>query len=236
MRQGAMMGAAFYVGSQAPGSEELRATLIRQFLEEEGMGAAMGIPMLPKGAQEKMQIMAMAMSGDKAMIPVLQDRLRLSKDDKAKGDIIGALAYLGDESILPTIQERLKPEGGDFRKDIDALARIDTPESHETASTFLAAIPNSKNFYRHATRYVRGGGGTAGVMLIQERVQRDPSDPEVKNAIGTLSRYPTQESLDTLNLIADGAEDDKTKDRATKAAEAVAGKLSGETLTEAGKK
>jgi hypothetical protein len=236
MRQGAMMGAAFYVGSAAPGSEELRATLIRQFLEEEGMGNVMGIPMMPKQMQEKMQVMAMAMSGDKAMIPVLQDRLRTSKDEKSKSDIIGALAYLGDESMLPTIQERLKPEGGDFRKEIDALARIDSPESHDTAAKFLVAIPNSKNFYRHATRYVRGGGGTAGVMLIQERVKRDPSDPEVKNAIGTLSRYPTQESLDTLNLIADGADDDKTKERATKAAEDITRKMSGEMLTEAGKK
>lgn len=236
MRQGAMMGAAFYVGSKAPGSEDLRETLIRQFLEEEGMAGTLGIPMMPKQMQQKMELMAMAMSNDPAMIPVLQDRLRNAKDEKAKGDIIGALAYLGDDSMLPSIRERLKPEGGDFRKEIDALARIDTAESHDTAAEFLGAIPNSKNFYRHATRYVRGGGGSAGVMLIQDRIKRDPSDPEVKNAIGTLSRYPTKESLDTLNLIAEGAEDDKTKDRATKAAEDVARRMSGELLAEAGKK
>ena len=236
MRQGAMMGAAFYVGSKAPGSDQLRETLIRKFLEEEGMGG-MAIPGMPgraKQMQERMQVFAMAMSGDKAAVPVLKDKLRTAKDDKTKGDIIGALAYLGDDSVLPTIKDRLDPNGGDFRRDIDALARIDTAESHDTAAKFLNAIPNSKNFYRHATRYVRGGGGTAGVMLIQERIRQNPSDPEVKNAIGTLSRYPTQESLDTLNLIAQGAEDNKTKERAQSAAESISARMTGKLLTDTG--
>lgn len=233
MRQVAMMGAAFYVGSKAPGSEDLRDTLIRKFVEEEGM-AGFGVPMLPKKAQERMQIMAMAMTGDKAAVPALKDKLRTTKDERMKGEIIGALAYLGDESVLPTIQERLNPQGGDFRREIDALARIDTPESHETAATFLKSIPNSKSFYRHASRYVRAGGGVAGVMLIRERVQANPNDPDVSQAIGTLSRYPTQESLDTLNLISQGADDDNVKERATKAAESVEQRLSG-ALIEAAK-
>ncbi|MHC4407442.1 MAG: HEAT repeat domain-containing protein [Planctomycetota bacterium] len=228
MRQGAMMGAAFYVGSKAPGSDALRETLIRKFMEEEGMGGMTGLSMIPPRAQEKMQIMAMAMTGDKAAIPALQDKLRKTKDEKMKGDIVGALAYLGDDSVLPTIQERLNPQGGDFRKDIDALARIDTPESHETATNFLKNITNSKNFYRHAGRYIRAGGGTAGVQLIRERVEANPSDPEVKSAIGTLSRYPTKDSLQTLTLISESSEDDKVKERATKAAERVQAKLSGE--------
>jgi hypothetical protein len=228
MRQGAMMGAAFYVGSKAPGSDELRETLIRKFMEEEGMGGMTGLSMIPPRAQEKMQIMAMAMTGDKAAIPALQDKLRKTKDEKMKGDIVGALAYLGDDSVLPTIQERLNPQGGDFRKDIDALARIDTPESHETATNFLKNISNSKNFYRHAGRYIRAGGGTAGVQLIRERVQANPGDPEVKSAIGTLSRYPTQDSLQTLTLISESSEDDKVKERAAKAAERVQAKLNGE--------
>ena len=226
MRQVAMMGAAFYVGSKAPGSEDLRDTLIRKFIEEEGM-SGFGVPMLPKQAQERMQVMAMAMTGDKAAIPALKDKLRTTKDERMKGDIIGALAYLGDESVLPTIQERLDPQGGDFRREIDALARIDTAESHETAATYLKSIPNSRNFYRHASRYVRAGGGVAGVMLIKERVQANPTDPEVGRAIGTLSRYPTQESLDTLTLISQSAEDDKIKERAMKAAESVEQRLSG---------
>ena len=130
--------------------------------------------------------------------------------------------------MLPTIQERLNPQGGDFRKDIDALARIDTPESHETATNFLKNISNSKNFYRHAGRYIRAGGGTAGVQLIRDRVQANPGDPEVKSAIGTLSRYPTQDSLQTLTLISESSEDDKVKERAAKAAKSVQAKLNGE--------
>ncbi|MHC4937355.1 MAG: HEAT repeat domain-containing protein [Planctomycetota bacterium] len=228
MRQGAMMGAAFYVGSKAPGSDELRETLIRKFMEEEGMSGMAGLSMIPPRAQERMQVMAMAMTGDKAAIPALQDKLRKTKDERMKGDIVGALAYLGDESVLPTIQERLNPQGGDFRKEIDALARIDTPESHETAANFLKNISNSKNFYRHAGRYVRAGGGTAGVQIIKERVQANPNDPEVKSAIGTLARYPTKESLDTLTLIAESNEDDKIKERAQKAAEGVQARLNGE--------
>jgi len=230
MRQGAMMGAAFYVGSKAPGSEDLRETLIKKFLEEEG--GIPGIPMLPPKAQERMQVMAMAMTGDKAAIPALQDKLRTTKDDRMKGDIINALAYLGDDSVLPSIQERLDPQGGDFRREIDALARIDTPQSHETAAQFLKSIPNSKSFYNHASRYVRAGGGTAGVMLIKERVEANPKDPEIAGAIGTLSRYPTKESLDTLNLISQSSEDDKIKERAEAAAQSVEERLSGSLLTD----
>jgi hypothetical protein len=227
MRQGAMMGAAFYVGSKAPGSEELRETLIKQFLEEEGM-SGFGMPMMPKQMQERMQVMAMAMTGDKAAIPALKDKLRTTKDERMKSDIIGALAYLGDESVLPTIQERLDPQGGDFRKEIDALARIDTAQSHETAASFLKSIPNSKSFYRHASRYVRAGGGTAGVLLIQERVRANPNDPDVAEAIGTLTRYPTKESLETLALISNSAGDDKIKERAAAGMASVQQRLNGE--------
>ena len=227
MRQGAMMGAAFYVGSEAPGSEELRATLMRQFMEEEGL-AGFGMGGMPGQMREKMEVMAMMMSNDPAAIPALQKKLKATKDEKMKGDIIGALAYLGDESALPMIQDRLNPQGGDFRKEIDALARIDSPESHETAANFLKNISNSKNFYRHASRYVRAGGGLAGVMLIKERVAQDPNDPDITRAIGTLNRYPTKESLDTLNLIVQGTEDDKIRTRAEKAAEDVQKRLLGE--------
>ena len=227
MKQGAMMGAAFYVGSKAPGSEQLRETLIRQFLEEGGM-QGMGMPMIPKQAQERMQVMAMAMSGDKAVIPALQDKLKKTKDKRFQGDIIKALAYLGDESAIPTIQERLDPSGGDFRDEVEALARIDTPESHEVAANYLNNISNSKSFYRHASRYTRGGGGVAGIKLIQARVQANPNDPDITNAIGTLRTYPTQESLDTLNTIAASSDDEKLKERAAAAAEDVQRKLNGE--------
>ncbi|MHC4953895.1 MAG: HEAT repeat domain-containing protein [Planctomycetota bacterium] len=225
-KQGAMMGAAFYVGSKAPGTEQLRETLIRQFLE--GGNEGMGLPMIPKNAQEKMQVMAMAMSGDKSVIPHLQDKLKTTKDKNFQGDIIKALAYLGDESTIPIIEKRLDPNAGDFRDDLDALARIDTPQSHEVATRYLSAITNSKSFYRHASRYTRSGGGLSGIKMIQDRVKANPSDPDVTNAIGTLRSYPTQDSLDTLNMIAQGSGDDKLKDRATQAAEDVQRKLSGE--------
>ncbi len=226
-KQGAMMGAAFYVGSKAPGSDQLRETLIRQFLEEGG-GEGMGIPMMPKQMQSRMQIWAMAMSGDKAVIPSLQDKLKGSKDKKEQGEIIKALAYLGDESAIPTIQERLNSSTGDFRSEIEALARIDTPESHEVASDYLRGISNSKSFYRHASRYTRSGGGLAGIKMIQERVQANPNDPDISNAIGTLRGYPTKDSLDTLNMIATSSQDEKLKQRATSAAEDVQRKLDGE--------
>jgi len=228
MKQGAMMGAAFYVGSKAPGSEELRETLIRQFLEEGGASSmGMGFPM-PKQMQDRMQVMAMAMSGDKAVIPALQDKLKNTKDKKFQGDIIKALAYLGDESAIPTIEERLDPSGGDFRSEIEALARIDTPASHEVASRYLSNITNSKSFYRHASRYTRSGGGLAGIKLIQERVKADPNDPDISSAIGTLRTYPTKDSLDTLNTIAETTQDEKLRDRASAAAEDVQRKLNGE--------
>ncbi|MEM8884164.1 MAG: hypothetical protein AAGD14_08860 [Planctomycetota bacterium] len=227
MKQFAMVGGAYYVGSDAPGTDELQATLMRKFLEGEGMGDSM-IPMMPKQAQERMEVFAMMMSNDKAAIPALKDKLNSAKDERMKSDIIGALAYLGDESMVPEIQTRLKPEGGDFRREIDALARIDSAESHETATNFLRAIPNSKNFYRHASRYVRAGGGDVGIKLIQERIQANPSDPDVSRVIGTLRNYPTQDSLDTLNTIATSSEDDKLKERATNAAADVQKRLNGE--------
>ena len=227
-KQVAMMGAAYFVGSKAPGSEQLRDTLIRQFLEEGGAGAmGMGMP-IPKNAQEKMQVMAMMMTGDKAVIPKLQDKLSATKDKSLQGDIIKALAYLGEESVIPTIQERLDPSGGDFRSELDALARIDTPQSHEVATQYLKSISNSKSFYRHAARYTRSGGGLSGIKMIQERVQRNPNDPDVSNAIGTLRSYPTKDSLETLNMIATGSEDEKLQKRASEAAEDVQRKLDGE--------
>jgi hypothetical protein len=50
----------------------------------------------------------------------------------------------------------------------------------------------------------------------------------VANSIGTLRRYPTQESLDTLNLIANVSPDDKIRERATDAAAQVDRRLRGE--------
>ena len=40
--------------------------------------------------------------------------------------------------------------------------RVGTEEAHETASQFLRSIPDSKRFYRHASDYVRSGGGGSG--------------------------------------------------------------------------
>jgi len=224
-KQAAMMGGAFYVGSKAPGTEELNETMVGLFMEQSGLQ----VPgMIPGNIGKRMQIMAMAMSGDKEMIEPLRDELNRTKDKELQSDIIGALSYLGDPQTLPLIQERLDPAQGDYRREIEALGRLDTEEAHKTATDFISAIPDSKRFYRHAGRYVRHGGGSAGVMLIRERVQANPSDPEVRNAIGTLRRYPTQESLDTLNLIAASAPDKKVAERATEAATDVDRILRGE--------
>jgi len=183
---------------------------------------------IPPGAQERMQVMAMMMTGDKAVIPKLQDKLKSTKDKKLQVEVIKALAYLGDESVIPTIQERLDPSGGDFRSELEALARIDTPQSHEVASQYLKSVGNSKNFYRSVGRYTRSGGGLAGIKMIQERVQQNPNDPDISNAIGTLRSYPTKDSLDTLNMIAEGSDDKKLQKRASEAAEDVQRKLNGE--------
>jgi len=225
LRQGAMMGGAFYVGSKAPGTDELQQTMMQMFMENSG-GQLPG--MLPGNIGKKMQVFAMAMSGDPKMIGPLRDQLKNTKDKGMQGDIIGALAYLGDPEAVPMIKERLDPTEGDFRSEIRALGRVDSEEAHETASTFLRSIPDSKRFFRHTRTYVRSGGGTAAVILMKERIQANPGDPEVANTIGTLRRYPTQESLDTLNTIATVSPDDKIRERATTAAAEVDRRLRGE--------
>ena len=225
VKQFAMMGAAFYAGSNAPGTEQLKQTLMQLFMEQQG--AAMP-GMLPGDAGTRMKVFAMAMSGDPRMIPALRDELNKSKDKGVQGDIIGALAYLGDPQALPLIQERLDPTDGNHYRELSALGRIGTDEAHETASQFLRSIPDSKRFYSHATRYVREGGGTAAVLLMKERIEKNPKDPEVNNVIGTLRRYPTQESLETLNFIAATAGDKEIQERAQGAAEDVDRRLKGE--------
>ena len=96
-----------------------------------------------------------------------------------------------------------------------------------TASAFLRQIPDSRRFYRHARDYVRQGGGSSAVLLIRDRIQADPKDPEVANTIGTLRRFPTQESLDTLNLIATTSPDAGIQRRAAEAATEVDNRLKG---------
>jgi len=228
LKQGAMMGGAFYVGSNAPGTEELSQTMMQLFLQNAAPGAGPLPGMIPGNMGKRMQIFAMAMSGNKEMIPTLHEEYRNTKDKSMQGDIIGALAYLGDESALPMIQERLDPTEGDYSREIRALGRLGTEQAHETATTFLRRIPDSKRFYRHARDYVRQGGGTSAVLLIRERIQSDPKDPEVANTIGTLRRFPTQESLDTLTYIASTTPDKDVQRRATDAAEDVGRRLRGE--------
>ncbi len=227
-KQGAMMGAAFYVGSNAPGSEQLSQTLVGIFLQQGGVMPGMGnIPMMGNAAK-RMQVFAMAMSGDKQMIGPLRDELRKEKDKETQGDILGALAYLGDPGAVPLIQERLNPAEGDFRREIDALGRAGTEDAHKTASQFLRSIPDGKRFYQHAGRYVRAGGGASAVLLMKERVQSNPNDPEVGNAVGTLRRYPTKESFDTLVVIRDSVTDPELAKRAGEAAEEVNKRLMGQ--------
>ncbi|MGH7163321.1 MAG: hypothetical protein ACREID_07540 [Planctomycetota bacterium] len=228
-RQFAMMAAAYYVGSKAPGTEKLQETLMQSFLAQSGAN-------LPAGAAaemgKRMQLFAMAMSGDPKMIAPLHDQLASTDDRKLQGDIIGALAYLGDPSILPLIKDRLDPTAGDFGREIDALGRLGTEQAHAMAAEFLTAIPDSKRFYQHARRYMRAGGGTSAIAMIKERVATDPDDPEVGSTIGALRRFPTKESRDTLILIRDGARNAEVKKRASEAADEVDRKLRGEIPAE----
>jgi len=217
MKQFAMMGAAYFVGSKADGAEELQQTLMNLFLEQQG-GAAAPIGFLPPQAVQKMQVWAMAFSGDPRMIGPLRDQFSSTKDPGVKSDIIGALAYLGDPKTVPLIKERLDPNQGDFRREIEALGRVGTDESHEVANQFLRSIPDGKRFYRHASRYVGAGGGNTGVMLIRERVLADPTDDSIGDAIGALRRYPTKESLDTLNIIGTQTPNQEIAKRAQEAA------------------
>lgn len=225
LKQGAMMGGAFYVGSSAPGCDELQQTMMQMFMQSQGMQ----IPgMMPGNMGKRMQVFAMAMSGNKEMITPLREELKNTDDKRMQSDIIGALAYLGDPGTVPLIKERLDPTQGDWRKEIQALGRVGTEEAHATATAFLRSIPDSKRFYEHTRSYVRQGGGSAAVLLMRERIQADPKDPEVANTIGTLRRFPTQESLDTLNLIATSSPDLDVQKRATDAAADVDRRLKGE--------
>ena len=225
-QQGAMVLGAWYVGSKAPGAEELQQTLMERFLAEQGMEGLGG--MLPGQITQRMQIFAMAMSGDPQMITPLHRELKRTDNKDMQGDILGALAYLGDPKALPLIQERLDPMEGDYRKELQALARLDTEESHQVAGNFLRSIPDSKRFYRHVGRYARAGGGTEAILLMQERIKANPSDPEIRNVIGSLRRYPTPEAKETLDLIGQSATDPKTAERATSAAEEIDRRLRGE--------
>jgi hypothetical protein len=226
LQQGAVPVAAFYVGSQAPGSEELSQTLLTMFLQQQGGGVPTNILMGNFG--KRMNIFAMAMSGDPKMIDPLRDELNKTKDKRMQGEILGALAYLGDEKTLPLIKERLDPTSqDDSRNLVGALARLGTDEAHQTAVDFVRAMPDSKRFYRHAGKYVRAGGGSAGIALIKERVMANPDDPEVRSAIGTLQRFPSKESYETLMAISQGSSDAKTQKRATDAAKQVDDRLKG---------
>jgi hypothetical protein len=227
LKQGALMGGAFYVGSSAEGSEELAQTMMSLFLQNAGQGGMAMPGMIPGNFGKKMQVFAVAMSGNKEMIPSLQNEYRTTKDKDLQGDIVGALAYLGDPGALPMIKDRLNPTDGDFSREIGALGRIGTEEAHATATDFLKKIPDSRRFYRHARDYVRQGGGASAVLLIRDRIQADPKDPEVANTIGTLRRFPTAQSLDTLNLIASSAQDPQIQKRATEAATEVNNRLNG---------
>ena len=226
VKQVAMMAGAFYVGSDAPGVDELRQTMMEQFLAGGDAGQMTG--MLPGNMGKKLQIFAMAMTGNKEMIDPLRRELANTKNKKDQSDIIGALAYLGDPGAVPLIKERLDPSTNDNRDLIRALGRVGTEEAHETATGFLQSIPDSKNFFRHARTYVRSGGGDAAVLLMRDRIQANPSDAEVGNTIGTLRRFPTEKSLETLNLIATTSPDRKTQERASSAAEDVGRRLRGE--------
>jgi hypothetical protein len=225
-QQGAMVLGAWYVGSKAPGAEELQQTLMQRFLEEQGMDGLGG--MLPGQITQRMQVFAMAMSGDPQMIAPLHRELRKTKNKDMQADILGALAYLGDPKALPLIQERLDPNQGDYRKELQALARLDTEESHQIAGNFLRQIPDSKRFYRHVGRYARAGGGTEAILLMQERIKANPSDPEIRNVIGSLRRFPTPESKETLDLIGNSVTDPRIAQRATEAAEEMGARLRGE--------
>jgi len=226
IKQGAVPVAAFYVGAKAPGSEELQQTLLQMFLAGGGGGLPAG---MLGNFGKRVNIFAMAMSGDPEMINPLRDELRKEKSRKMQGEILGALAYLGDPKVLPDIKDRLDPNSkDDFRQEIRALARLGTEDAHSTAVDFVRAIPDSKRFYRHAAEYLRAGGGTQGVLLIRERVTARPDDPEIARAVGTLRRFPTSESHETLQLISTTAADEKIAKRAAKAAEDVGRRLRGE--------
>ncbi len=226
LKQGAVPVAAFYVGAKAQGSEELQQTLLQLLISQGGGGLPAG---MLGNISKRINIFAMMMSGDPKMIDPLRDELRNEKDKKMQGQILGALAYLGDPKVLPDIRDRLDPNSKeDFRQEIRALGRLGTEEAHATAVDFVRAIPESKRFYRHAAEYLRAGGGTQGVLLIKHRVTANPNDPEIGSAVGTLRRFPTKESHETLQLISTTATDEKIAKRAQEAAEDVGRRLRGE--------
>jgi len=226
LKQGAVPVAAFYVGAKAPGSEELQQTLLQMLMAQEGGGIPAG---MLGNISKRINIFAMMMSGDPKMINPLRDELRREKDKKMQGQILGALAYLGDPKVLPDIRDRLDPNSkDDFRQEIRALGRLGTEEAHATAVDFVRAIQESKRFYRHAAEYLRAGGGAQGVLLIKDRVTANPNDPEIGRAVGTLRRFPTRESHETLQLISATATDEKIAKRAQEAAEDVGRRLRGE--------
>ena len=227
LKQGAVPVAAFYVGSKAPGSEQLSETLLQMFLAQGGGGIPSNFLLGNMG--KRMQIFAMAMSGDPKMVEPLRDELDKTKDKRLQGEILGAMAYLGDSSTLPLIKDRLDPAGqDDFRNEVRALGRLGTEEAHNTAMDFVRAIPDSKRFYRHAATYIRSGGGDAGIKLIKERIQEHPEEKEVSNVIRSLRRFPSAESRDTLRLIAETNGDQQVAKRAGEAAEEVDRRLRGE--------
>jgi hypothetical protein len=221
----AQVAAAYYIGSNAPGAEKLQETLMNMVLQEKGLPSAM---MGGAGVPKRMQIFAMAMSGDPRMIQPLRDELNATQDKALQSEILGALAYLGDPETVPLIARRLDPRAGEFRQEIESLARLGTEEAHSVATEFLRAIPDGKRFYSHARRYVVAGGGAYGVALIRERVKANPDDPEIANTIGALARYPTKDSRDTLVLIRDSTRNAEVKKRADAAAQEIDRRLRGE--------
>jgi len=221
----AQMAAAYYIGSNAPGAEVLQETLIAMVLQQKGGGLA---EQMMGGMGKRIQLFAVAMSGDPRMIAPLRDELSKSGDKREQGEILGALAYLGDPTIVPLVKERINPREGDYMQELDALGRVGTEEAHATATEFLRAIPDSRRFYRHARRYMSAGGGNSAVLLMRDRIKADPGDPEIGATIGALSRYPTKDSRDTLKLIADSSTDKEVQKRAGEAVDEIDRRLRGE--------
>ncbi|MFB3064944.1 MAG: hypothetical protein ACE10D_00375, partial [Planctomycetota bacterium] len=86
MRQGAAVASAYYVGSKAPGAEELQQTLLQMMLNDAGAGMA---PSGMGNMGKRIQLFAMTMSGDPAMITPLREELKNTEDKRMQGDIIG---------------------------------------------------------------------------------------------------------------------------------------------------
>ena len=199
LRTGAMGAAMFLSVNRTPGSEEFGPILLERFMQRGAMGG---------GDQDRMLIEAMGFLRQGQAVDPLLAMLRDPQRENMHGRAIEALGRIGDErAVGPLIQRlRAKPTGEtqwwSGRAELQALARIGTPEALAAAEQHLANLSNDDAFFAQASGYLRARPSDKVVGMIRDRFRNNPGANNLWGAIYGLRASNTPAALATLEEIA----------------------------------